>query len=280
MTGLPEPTGTVLAVAAAQPGDATSGSIAEIARSAAGCARVGAAVVDLAPIPGIPLGDLVTTVREQTGLLVRVTATAALPELLACGAHVLSCPLDAPPEFLRELRAGAAERGTAVHFEARSSADLAVLREIPDPAHVVLVFGGDSRFSDTAGASGTGFPSSTGSGEIQGSPETSPASGSPWARTRGRPSTVTEFASAMELLPPGTGCTAVGIGSAGLPVLLAALAAGAHVRTGRSDTPDYAPGTPARDDAQLVARAAGVAKIAQRPPLPPAEAAPVLGIKT
>ncbi|MCX2728723.1 3-keto-5-aminohexanoate cleavage protein [Saccharopolyspora sp. NFXS83] len=277
MTGSPEPTGTVLAVAAAQPGDGTSTSVAEIVRSAAGCARVGAAVVDLPPVPGIPLGDLVATVRERTGLLVRVTGSEAtpLPELVDCGAHALSCPLDASPEFVRELRAGAHERGTAVHFLARGSADLAVLREIPDPAHVILVFTGEARFS-----TGAEFPGSTGSGENHGSPETSRASRSPRAGARGTPSTVTEFASAMELLPRGTGCTAAGVGSAGLPVLLAALAAGAHVRIGRADTPDYAPGTPARDDAQLVARAAGVAKIAQRPPLPPDQAAPALGIKT
>ncbi|WP_243790335.1 3-keto-5-aminohexanoate cleavage protein [Saccharopolyspora gloriosae] len=236
MTGSPESTGTVLAVAP----EGASGSVAQFVQSAAGCARVGAAVVDLAPVPGIPLDELVSTVREQTGLLVRVAATESttVPELLACGAHALSCPLDAPPDFLRELRAGAPDRGTAVHFEARTSADLDVLREIPDPAHVILVFGPDD--------SGT----------------------------------VPAFASAMELVPPGTGCTAAGVGPAGLPVLLTALAAGAHVRIGRSDTPDYAPGTPARDDAQLVARAAGVAKIAQRAPLPPAQAAAVLGIKT
>lgn len=269
MTGSPESTGTVLAVAASQPGDGTSTSVAEIVRSAAGCARVGAAVVDLPPVPGVPLGDLVTTVRERTGLLVRVTAAEATPlrELLDCGAHALRCPLDASPEFVRELRAGAHERGTAVHFLARDSADLAVLREIPDPAHVILVFTGEARFS-------------TGPDEIQGSPDTSRASRSPRTGARGTPSTVTEFASAMELLPQGTGCTAAGVGSAGLPVLLAALAAGAHLRIGRADTPDYAPGTPARDDAQLVARAAGVAKIAQRPPLPPDQAAPALGIKT
>ncbi|GAB2655601.1 hypothetical protein GCM10027271_12620 [Saccharopolyspora gloriosae] len=267
MTGSPEPTGTVLAVAAAQPGDGTSTSVAELVRSAAGCARVGASVVDLPPVAGVPLGDLVTTVREQTGLLVRVTAseTTPLPELVACGANALSCPLDASPEFVRDLRAGARERGTAVHFLARCAADLAVLREIPDPAHVILAFTGEARFSTGA--------------ELPGSDDDR---GSPGSRAGevGAPNAVTEFASAMELLPRGTGCTAAGVGPAGLPVLLAALAAGAHVRIGRADTPDYAPGTPARDDAQLVARAAGVAKIAQRAPLPPDQAALALGIKT
>lgn len=59
-----------------------------------------------------------------------------------------------------------------------------------------------------------------------------------------------------------------------MPVMLAALAAGGHLRVGLADTTEYAEDTPARDNAQLVARAAGLAKIAQRPPL--ADAAEVL----
>ena len=45
------------------------------------------------------------------------------------------------------------------------------------------------------------------------------------------------------------------------------------------DTLTYAPGEPVRDNAQLVARAAGLARIAKRPPLTPAEARAFLGIK-
>src|SRR3712207_7344804 len=52
-----------------------------------------------------------------------------------------------------------------------------------------------------------------------------------------------------------------------LPVMLAALSAGGHLRVGMEDTLTYAPGEPVRDNAQLVARAAGLARIAQRPPL-------------
>jgi hypothetical protein len=62
-------------------------------------------------------------------------------------------------------------------------------------------------------------------------------------------------------------------GAAALPVLLAALAAGADIRVGTADAP--APGEPrggGRDDAALVARAAGLARIAGRAPLDPAAA--------
>jgi len=40
----------------------------------------------------------------------------------------------------------------------------------------------------------------------------------------------------------------------------------------------YAEGQPVRDDVQLVARAAGLAKIAQRPPLPVAGVRELLGV--
>jgi uncharacterized protein (DUF849 family) len=60
--------------------------------------------------------------------------------------------------------------------------------------------------------------------------------------------------------------------------MLAALSAGGHLRVGMEDTLTYAPGEPVRDNAQLVARAAGLARIAQRPPLSTDEARALLGI--
>ena len=66
-----------------------------------------------------------------------------------------------------------------------------------------------------------------------------------------------------------------GRGNAAVPVLFAALAVGAHLRVGTSLTPLEPPsadlrGDPrprGRDDAALVARASGLARIAGRPPL-------------
>jgi uncharacterized protein (DUF849 family) len=63
-------------------------------------------------------------------------------------------------------------------------------------------------------------------------------------------------------------------------VLLAALSAGGHLRVGMEDTLTYGPGEPVRDNAQLVARAAGLARIAQRPPATPTETREVLGIRS
>ena len=50
------------------------------------------------------------------------------------------------------------------------------------------------------------------------------------------------------------------------------------LRVGTEDTLTYAPGEPVRNNAQLVARAAGLARIAQRPPLTPTEAREMLDI--
>ena len=71
-----------------------------------------------------------------------------------------------------------------------------------------------------------------------------------------------------------------GRGHAGLTVLFAALAVGAHLRVGTADTPANPirqdltddPRTAGRDDAALVARASGLARLAGRPPLDAAAA--------
>lgn len=84
---------------------------------------------------------------------------------------------------------------------------------------------------------------------------------------------------AMADLPEGTTFSATGIGRATIPVMLASLSAGGHLRVGMEDTVTYAKGQPVESNAQLVARAAGFARLAQRPPLTTADARSMLGIK-
>jgi uncharacterized protein (DUF849 family) len=84
---------------------------------------------------------------------------------------------------------------------------------------------------------------------------------------------------ALRDLPPDTTFSATGIGRTTLPVLLASLSAGGHLRVGMEDTVTYAKGQPVESNAQLVARAAGFARLAQRPPMTPAQARDLLGIK-
>jgi 3-keto-5-aminohexanoate cleavage enzyme len=97
----------------------------------------------------------------------------------------------------------------------------------------------------------------------------------------GMPGTVAALAAceaAMRDLPEGTTFSATGIGRSSLPVLLASLAAGGHLRVGLEDTVTYAKGQPVQSNAQLVARASGFARLAQRPPMAPADARTLLGI--
>ena len=75
-----------------------------------------------------------------------------------------------------------------------------------------------------------------------------------------------------------TPLTVAGDGEAGMPAQLAAIAAGYHLRVGTSHTPltSGAPGP--RDDAGLVARAAGIARLAGRSPMTTTQARDFLGL--
>jgi uncharacterized protein (DUF849 family) len=61
-------------------------------------------------------------------------------------------------------------------------------------------------------------------------------------------------------------------------VLFGALGAGGHLRVGMEDTLSFARGRPVARNAELVERAAELARIAQRPPMSPADARLFLGI--
>ncbi len=95
----------------------------------------------------------------------------------------------------------------------------------------------------------------------------------------GMPGTPAALVAAVAALPAGASWSATGVGRSTLPVALAALAAGGHLRVGMEDTLTFAPGEPVRDNAQLVERAAALARLAARPPLRPEEARTLLGVK-
>jgi uncharacterized protein (DUF849 family) len=82
---------------------------------------------------------------------------------------------------------------------------------------------------------------------------------------------------AVEALPAGASWSATGIGPTALPVMLAALSAGGHLRVGMEDTTSYARGRPVAGNAELVQRAATFAELAQRPPMRPYQARAFLG---
>ncbi|MDP9642961.1 uncharacterized protein (DUF849 family) [Actinopolyspora lacussalsi] len=219
----------------------------EVAAAAASCARVGASVIDLEPRHDTSVPDVVAAVHNRTDLVVRVAAYArseTLTTLLDSGAEVLTCPVDAPEDFVAALREGARARGIAVHHEVRELEQLDTLRvrcaAETGPVHAVLVFG-------SAADSG-----------MHGDPET--------------------LSRAVARLPAGASYTVTGLDDTAVPMLLATLATNGHVRVGMADTLEYSPGEPVRDNAQLVARAAGVAKIAQRLPLSVSHVRGVFGL--
>jgi uncharacterized protein (DUF849 family) len=83
----------------------------------------------------------------------------------------------------------------------------------------------------------------------------------------GMPGTAAALVAAVAALPEGCSWSATGIGRSTLPVALAALSAGGHLRVGMEDTLTLAKGRPVRANEELVTRAAELATLAQRPPM-------------
>ncbi|MDQ3628475.1 MAG: 3-keto-5-aminohexanoate cleavage protein [Actinomycetota bacterium] len=75
-----------------------------------------------------------------------------------------------------------------------------------------------------------------------------------------------------------TSWSATGIGRTALPVALAALACGGHLRVGMEDTLTLARGVPVTHNVELVERAASLATLAQRPPMSTVDARALLNI--
>jgi 3-keto-5-aminohexanoate cleavage enzyme len=94
----------------------------------------------------------------------------------------------------------------------------------------------------------------------------------------GMPGDAATLVAAVRAIPEGATFSATGIGRSTLAVLLASLSAGGHLRVGMEDTVSFARGERVRDNAQLVARAAEFATLAQRPPLSPGDARSLIGV--
>ena len=94
----------------------------------------------------------------------------------------------------------------------------------------------------------------------------------------GAPGTIDSVVTMSRARPPGATWSATGVGRSTLPVALAALSAGGHLRVGMEDTLTYSPGRPVRDNAELVERAATLATTALRPPMSTGEARELLAV--
>jgi 3-keto-5-aminohexanoate cleavage enzyme len=95
----------------------------------------------------------------------------------------------------------------------------------------------------------------------------------------GMPGTVAALVACVAALPAEATWSATGVGRTTVPIMLGALAGGGHLRVGMEDTLTYAPGRPVRDNAELVERAAELARLALRPPISPEEARAMLGVR-
>ncbi|WP_016700226.1 3-keto-5-aminohexanoate cleavage protein [Actinoalloteichus spitiensis] len=246
-------------------------SLDELVATARNCEQIGASRVhvhvrDPRGEPSLDLGRLIDTVsalRQETTLVVQLATGAvgstdederlrvleAMPDMASCplgsvnvGDHVLANRWPFVVECHRRMR----DRDIVPEYEAYDLGHLTALRRLlvehGPPAgrvHVNLVMG---------------LPG-------------------------GMPGDADTVVAAARLLPPGASLSVMGLGRVGLPVMLAGLAVGGHLRVGMQGTLSYAAGERVRDNAQLVARAAGLARIAQRPPLSPTAAREFLGVR-
>ncbi|MGI5246955.1 3-keto-5-aminohexanoate cleavage protein [Dactylosporangium sp. CA-139066] len=246
----------------------------ELVATARDCEAVGASVIhvhlrDDAAEPTLDLGrlkDAVAALRAETSLIVQLSTGGAVTDPEADRLRVLEAQPDMASctmgtvnfgddvflnrwAFIVDLHTRMQERGIVPEYEIFDLGQLATLRRLLDRHG--LPAGGHVHVDLVMGVPG------------------------------GMPGTVAALAAceaALRDLPEGTTFSATGIGRSSLPVLLAALAAGGHLRVGMEDTVTYAKGQPVESNAQLVARASGFARLAQRPPMTPADARALLGI--
>jgi 3-keto-5-aminohexanoate cleavage enzyme len=247
-------------------------TLAELVSTARDCEQVGATMIHVHirgddTKPTLDLGrlkDTVTALRERTNLIVQLSTGGAVTDPEADRLRVLDALPDSASctmgtvnfgddvfmnrwEFVVELHKRMQERGIVPEYEIFDIGQLATLHRLLDehgqPAgghvHVDLVMG------------------------VPG----------------GMPGDVETLVAALRLIPAGATFSATGIGRTSLPVMLASLSAGGHLRVGMEDTVSYARGQRVKDNAQLVARAAGLAKISQRPPMGVVEVRELLGVQ-
>jgi 3-keto-5-aminohexanoate cleavage enzyme len=243
----------------------------ELVRTAKDCERVGAAMIHVHirgadAKPTLDLGRLKETVaalRSETSLVVqlstggavtdpeedRLRVLEAMPDSASCTMGTVNFGDDVFMnrwEFVVELHKRMRDRGIVPEYEIFDIGHLAALHRLLDEHG--LPAGGHVHVDLVMGVLG------------------------------GMPGDVSTLVAALRLIPDGATFSATGIGRTSLPVLLASLSAGGHLRVGMEDTVSYARGERVRDNAQLVARAAGLARIAQRPPMAPEEVRTLLSV--
>ncbi|GAA4360833.1 BKACE family enzyme [Angustibacter luteus] len=211
------------------------------------------------------LHDTVQALREQTDLIVQLSTGGSVHDPLESRLKVLdaepdSCSLTCgttnfgddvflnPYPFMGQLYQQAQEREVVPEFELFDLGHVAALRRLLDTYG--LPYGGKVHVDFVTGVPG------------------------------GMPGTVEALVAGVQALPAEvTSWSATGIGRAHLPIAAAALGMGGHLRVGMEDNLMYAKGRPVRDNAELVARAAALADLMQRPAITTAEARSLLAVR-
>jgi uncharacterized protein (DUF849 family) len=247
-------------------------TLEELVQTAQDCEAAGAAMIhvhirDDEHRPTLDLGRLTETVaalRESTSLVVQLSTGGSVHDPLEHRLRVLdarpdSCSLTMgttnfgddvfmnPWPFVCELYQLSQERQVVPEFELFDLGQVHALRRLLD--RYGLPYGGRVHCDLVMGVPG------------------------------GMDGTADALVAAVAALPAEvTSWSATGIGRSTLPVALAALSKGGHLRVGMEDVLTLARGVPVEHNAQLVRRAVTLGELAQRTPMSPAEARDLLGL--
>jgi uncharacterized protein (DUF849 family) len=244
----------------------------ELVSAAEACEAAGAALIhvhirDDQARPTLDLGrlqDTVAALRERTTLVVQLSTGGAVTDPFEHRLRVL----DAEPDSC-SLTCGTVNFGDDVFsnpwsfmvelYERTQAQQVVPEFELFDLGHVASLH----RLLDTCGEP---FGGRIHCDLVMGVPG-------------GMPGTAATLVAAVQALPEGATWSATGVGRTTLPVALAALASGGHLRVGMEDTLTFSKGQPVVDNAQLVRRAAELATLAQRPPMSTDETRVMLNVK-
>jgi 3-keto-5-aminohexanoate cleavage enzyme len=247
-------------------------TLEELVATAQDCQAAGAAMIhvhirDAKHRPSLDLGRLTETVaalRESTDLVVQLSTGGSVHDPLDRRLKVLdaapdSCSLTMgttnfgadvfsnPWPFITELYQLTQERRVVPEFELFDLGHVASLQRLLD--RYGLPYGGRVHVDFVMGVPG------------------------------GMPGTAAALVAGVAGLPAQvTSWSATGIGRTTLPVMLAALAQGGHLRVGMEDVLTISKGVPVESNRQLVDRAATAGQLAQRLPMTAAQARVLLGL--
>lgn len=248
-------------------------TLTELVETAKRCEAAGAAMIhvhirDDEHRPTLDQGRLKETVaalKQETGLVVQLSTGGSVHDPLESRLRVLdaepdSCSLTMgttnfgddvfmnPWPFVCELYQLAQERGVVPEFELFDLGQVAALTRLLD--NYGLPAGEKVHVDFVMGVPG------------------------------GMPGNASTLVAAVAAMPEQvTSWSATGIGRSTLPVGLAVLSMGGHLRVGMEDVLTLAKGVPVEHNEQLVERAVQMGRLAQRVPMTPEECRTLLGVR-